>query len=401
MDPRRNPFAPGAGSRPPALAGRERILDEVAIALDRIRAGRHAQSGVLIGLRGVGKTVLLNEMRRAAEGSGIFCVPVEAPEGQTLPALLVPALRTALLKLDRGQAAMTMAKRSLGALARFVKAFKLSYGELEASLDLGEVGVADNGDLDADLTDLIDVVGQAASERGTAMVLFVDELQYVPERELAALITALHRARQNERPITMVAAGLPQLPGQMGRAKSYAERLFKFTTIGPLADRAARTALVRPVEEEGCTIEAAALARILEVTQNYPYFLQEWGKQAWDAAERCPISLGDVEAAHPAAIASLDDSFFRVRFERLTPAEKRYLRAMAELGAGPYSSTAVAQLIGRKSNAFGPLRASLVAKGMIYAPGYGQTAFTVPLFDAFMRRTLPGGETVSPWAGET
>jgi len=389
MDPRRNPFSPGAGSRPPELAGRENILENVAIALDRIRAGRHSQSYVLIGLRGVGKTVLLNEMRRAAEGAGLFCVPIEAPEGQTLPAILVPALRTALLKLDRGQAAMTVAKRSLGALARFVKALKLSYGELEASINLGEVGVADNGDLDSDLVDLIDIVGRAAAERQTAMVLFIDELQYVPERELAALITALHRARQNDRPITMVAAGLPQLPGQMGRAKSYAERLFLFTTIGPLTDAAATSAIVRPIEDEDCSITPEALAQILAVTRNYPYFLQEWGKQAWDSAASCPITADDVALAHPTAIAELDDSFFRVRFDRLTPAEKRYLRAMAELGPGPSSSTAIAETLDRKPSSFGPLRASLVAKGMIFTPGYGQTAFTVPLFDEFMRRALP------------
>jgi hypothetical protein len=389
MHPRRNPFAPGAGSRPPELAGRDAIMEEVAIALDRIRMGRHAQSAILIGLRGVGKTVLLNETRRAAEGVGIACVPIEAPEGQTLPAMLVPALRTALLKLDRGQAAMTVAKRGLGALARFVKAFKLSYGELAASLDLGEVGVADNGDLDADLADLIDIVGRAAAERGTAIVLFIDELQYVSERELGSLITALHLARQNDRPITMVAAGLPQLPGQMGRAKSYAERLFLFRSIGPLTNEAATMAIVRPIEEEDCNIDDDALARILEVTQNYPYFLQEWGKQAWDAADRCPISRADVDAAHPAALSALDDSFFRVRFERLTPAEKRYLRAMAELGPGPCPSTAIADQLNRKPNAFGPLRASLIAKGMIYTPEYGQTAFTVPLFDEFMRRAIP------------
>ncbi|MDE2116229.1 MAG: ATP-binding protein, partial [Hyphomicrobiales bacterium] len=260
------------------------------MALDRIRHGRHAQSTILIGLRGVGKTVLLNEMRRAAEGEGIFTVPMEAPEGQSLPNLLVPALRTALLKIDRGQAAMTLAKRGLGALARFVKAFKLSYGELEASLDFGEIGVADNGNLEADLIDLIDVTGAAAAERKTAIVLFIDELQYVPERELAALITALHRARQNERPITMVAAGLPQLAGQMGKAKSYAERLFLFTSIGPLDNAAATSAIVHPIEAEACSIEPEAVIKILEVTRGYPYFLQEWGKQCWEAAERCPIT---------------------------------------------------------------------------------------------------------------
>ncbi|HEV7232921.1 MAG TPA: ATP-binding protein [Sphingorhabdus sp.] len=389
MDPRRNPFAPGAGSRPPELAGREAVLESVAIALDRIRNGRHAQSAILIGLRGVGKTVLLNEMRRGAEGEGIAAVPIEAPEGQSLPAMLVPALRTALLKLDRGQAAMTFAKRGLGALARFVKAFKLSYGELEASINLGEIGIADNGDLESDLIDLVDLIGAAAGERGTAMVLFIDELQYVEERELAALITALHRARQNDRPVAMVAAGLPQLAGQMGKAKSYAERLFLFTSIGPLDDAAATAAIVHPIEAEECSIEANAVARILEVTQGYPYFLQEWGKQCWDAADDCPITAEDVELAYATAIAALDDSFFRVRFDRLTPSEKRYLRAMADLGDGPHNSTAIAERLDRKATSVGPVRASLISKGMIYTPGYGQSAFTVPLFGAFMRRVMP------------
>lgn len=389
MDPRRNPFAPGAGSRPPELAGRDAIMEDVSIALHRIAHGRHAQSVILMGLRGVGKTVLLNELRRAAEGEGIVAVPIEAPEGQSLPSLIVPALRTALLRLDRGQAAMTLAKRGLGALARFVKAFKLSYGELEASLDLGEPGVADNGDLEADLIDLIDVAGAAAGERGTALVLFIDELQYVPERELAALITALHRARQNDRPITLVGAGLPQLAGQMGRAKSYAERLFVFAQIGPLPPDAARAALANPIRAEDCDITDDAVDQVLSVTRGYPYFLQEWGKQCWDAAASCPITAADVAIASPAAIAALDASFFRVRFDRLTPSEKRYLRGMAALGEGPYISSAIAEHLGKKPNAFGPVRASLIAKGMIYTPGYGETDFTVPLFDAFMRRAIP------------
>lgn len=389
MDPRRNPFAPGAGSNPPELAGREAVLDNIAIALDRIRNGRHAQSAILIGLRGVGKTVLLNQIRKSAEGEGMITVPIEAPEGQSLPVMLVPALRTALLKLDRGQAAMTLAKRGLGALARFVKAFKLSYGELEASIDLGEAGVADNGDLESDLIDLIDLGGAAAAERGTAMVLFIDELQYVAEPELAALITALHRARQNDRPITLVAAGLPQLAGQMGKAKSYAERLFLFTSIGSLDVEAATAAIVHPIEAEDCAIEPAAVTKILDVTKGYPYFLQEWGKQCWEAADQCPITAQDVDVAYPVAIAALDGSFFRVRFDRMTPSEKRYLRAMADLGEGPYSSSAIADHMGRKPSSYGPVRASLIAKGMIYVPGYGETAFTVPLFDAFMRRIMP------------
>lgn len=306
--------------------------------------------------------------------------------------MIVPALRTALLKLDRGQAAMTLAKRGIGALARFVKAFKLSYGELEASLDLGEIGVADNGDLESDLIDLLDLAGAAAGERGTALVLFVDELQYVQERELAALITALHRARQNDRPITLVAAGLPQIVGLAGKAKSYAERLFLFEAIGPLDADAAHAALVRPIEAEEAKRSEEAVAEIARMTQGYPYFLQEWGKQSWDAAALSPISVGDVEMAHPAAIAALDASFFRVRFDRLTPAERPYLRAMATLGEGPHNSGQIADHIGRKASSFGPVRASLIAKGMIYTPGYGQTAFTVPLFDAFMRRAMPHEE---------
>ena len=221
------------------------------------------------------------------------------------------------------------------------------------------------------------------------MVMFIDELQYVPEHELAALITALHRARQNDQPITLVAAGLPQLAGQMGKAKSYAERLFLFTNIGPLNQVDATSAIVHPIEAEDCSIEPEAVFNILQITKGYPYFLQEWGKQCWDAANQCPITANDVDLACPTAIAALDDSFFRVRFDRITPSEKRYLRAMADLGEGPYSSTTIAEHMNRKPSSFGPVRASLIAKGMIYQPGYGETAFTVPSFDAFMRRIMP------------
>lgn len=389
MDPRSNPYAPGAGSRPPELAGRDDVLDRAAVALDRIRLGRHAQSHILVGLRGVGKTVLLNKIARDAEGRGIVTVVIEAPEGRSLPALLVPAMREALVRLDRGERALTMAKRALGTLARFVRAFKLGYGELEASIDLGELGVADSGDLDHDLIGLLDSVGRAAAERDTAFVLSIDELQYVTEAELASLITALHRMRQDERPVTMVAAGLPQLVGRTGRAKSYAERLFRFEPIGPLDPQSARNALVRPAEAEGVTFENAALDEILSVTGRYPYFLQEWGKQSWDVAASSPIAATDVARATPAAIAALDHSFFRVRFDRLTPSEKRYLRAMADLGAGPVPSSDVANHLGRKISSLGPVRASLIAKGMIYTPEYGRTAFTVPLFDEFMKRAMP------------
>jgi len=389
MDPRRNPFAPGAGTRPPELAGRDTLLERTAIALDRIRAGRAARPGILYGLRGVGKTVLLTTMRDAAEGEGMTIVAIEAPENRSLPGILVPALRAALLRLDRMKQASEGVKRALRALAGFAK-LKVKYEDLEVGLDFEpEPGLADSGDLDADLVDLIVTVGEAASERSSAVILVIDELQYVPEEQLAALISALHRASQKQLPVTMIAAGLPQLLGQMGRAKSYAERLFEFVAVGPLDRDAAREAIQLPVEREGETIEEGALDAIVDQTQGYPYFLQEWGKHSWDVAAASPVTRADVELATRSALAELDASFFRVRFDRLTPAEKRYLRAMATLGPGPHRSGDVADALNVKVSSVAPTRNSLIAKGMLYSPAHGDTAFTVPLFDAFMRRVMP------------
>lgn len=389
MDPRRNPFAPGAGTPPPELAGRDALLERNAVALDRIRAGRAARPSILYGLRGVGKTVLLSAMRDAAEGEGMTIVAIEAPENRSLPGILVPALRAALLRLDRMKQATAGVTRALKALAGFAK-LKVKYDDLEVALDFEpEPGLADSGDLDADLTDLIVAVGEAAQERKSAVVLVIDELQYVPEEQLAALISALHRAAQKQLPVTMLAAGLPQLLGQMGRAKSYAERLFEFVTIGPLDDAAARDALRLPIEREEEAIDDAALDAIVAQTQGYPYFLQEWGKHGWDAATASPITVEDIEAAAVSALAELDASFFRVRFDRLTPSEKRYLRAMAERGPGPHRSGEVAEELGVKVSSVAPTRNSLIAKGMLYSPAHGDTAFTVPLFDAFMRRVMP------------
>lgn len=389
MDPRRNPFAPGAGTPPPELAGRDALLERNAVALDRIRMGRAARPSILYGLRGVGKTVLLSTMRDAAEGEGMTIVAIEAPENRSLPGILVPALRAALLRLDRMKQASAGVRRALVALAGFAK-LKVKYDDLEVALDFEpEPGLADSGDLESDLADLIVAVGEAAKERGSAVILVIDELQYVPEEQLAALISALHRAAQRQLPITMLAAGLPQLLGQMGRAKSYAERLFEFVSVGPLDEAAARDAIRLPVEREEEAIDDAALDAIVAQTQGYPYFLQEWGKHGWDAADGSPISAEDIEAATRSALAELDASFFRVRFDRLTPAEKRYLRAMAGIGPGPHRSGDVADALGVKVSSVAPTRNSLIAKGMLYSPAHGDTAFTVPLFDAFMRRVMP------------
>ena len=391
MDPIRNPYTPGAGTPPPELAGREELLEQVRIALERVRIGRPAKSVLMVGLRGVGKTVLLDRMRNDAEAAGIHTLRMEAPEGRSLPSILAPELRRALLRISRIARAQDMARRALRGLAGFAGALKVKYQDIEVGLDFEpEPGLADNGDLELDLQDLLEVSGRAAQQAGSALVLFIDELQYVEEGQLAALITALHRTAQRGLPVILVGAGLPQLPGRMGRAKSYAERLFDFPEIGPLSNADARLAIAKPAGEEGVLIDDDALERIVQQTQGYPYFLQEWGKHAWDSAEDSPITLQDVEAGSVTAVAALDESFFRVRFDRLTPFEKRYLRAMAELGPGPHRSGAISEVLNRDVRSLGPVRSQLIAKGMIWSPSHGDTAFTVPLFDEYLRRIMPG-----------
>ncbi|OGA35966.1 MAG: AAA family ATPase [Betaproteobacteria bacterium RIFCSPLOWO2_12_FULL_64_23] len=393
MDPVSNPFAPGAGTPPPELAGRDDLREMVRVAIERVRRGLPTKSILMVGLRGVGKTVLLDRMRDDAEAAKIHTVRIEAPEGRSLPALLAPQLRQALLRLSRNEQAKALAQRALRALSGFAKALKIKYQDIEVGVDFDpEPGLADNGDLEHDLQALLEVVGAAAQKAGTALVLFIDELQYVQEDQLAALITALHRTAQRRLPVVLVGAGLPQLRGRMGHAKSYAERLFDFPEIGALAEPAAKIAIRKPAEAQGVKINEDALARIVKETHGYPYFLQEWGKHAWDAAVASPISLRDVGLASKAAVAALDESFFRVRFDRLTPVEKKYLRAMAELGPGPHRSGDVAERLDRKVTSLGPTRNQLIAKGMVWSPSHGDTAFTVPLFDEFMRRIMPGDD---------
>ena len=281
----------------------------------------------------------------------------------------------------------------LRGLAGFAKALKFKYQDIEVGLDFDpEPGLADNGDLEHDLQALLEVVGAAGQKAETALVLFIDELQYVEEDELAALITALHRTAQRRLPVVLVGAGLPQLRGRMGRAKSYAERLFDFPEIGALDPPASKIAIAKPAAAQGVKVNENALDRIIQETHRYPYFLQEWGKHAWDTASKSPITLHDVEVASKTAVAALDESFFRVRFDRLTPVEKRYLRAMAELGAGPHRSGDIAEILDRKVTSLGPTRNQLIAKGMVWSPSHGDTAFTVPLFDQFMHRIMPGDD---------
>lgn len=393
MDPIRNPFAPGAGTPPPELAGRDDLRESLRVALERARIGRPAKSAMLVGLRGVGKTVLLDRVRDDAEAAGIHTVRIEAPEGRSLPAMLAPQMRQALLRLSTLEAARQFAVRGLRALAGFVGKLKLTYQDIEVGLDYEpEPGLADNGDLEHDLQALFEQVGQAARAAGTALALFIDELQYVPEAQMAALITAIHRTEQRRLPVVLVGAGLPQLRGQMGNAKSYAERLFDFPAIGPLSREAAELAIRKPLADEGVDIDDDAMARLVEVTEGYPYFIQQWGFYTWQAARASPITRDDVELASTLAVAALDESFFRVRFDRLTPRERQYLRAMAELGAGPHRSGDIADSFGAPVTSLAPTRSALIAKGMIWSPNHGDTAFTVPMFDRFLKRIMPGSD---------
>ncbi len=395
MDSISSPFSPGAGSPPPELAGRAVLLEQARVLLGRVKAKRPEKSLLLTGLRGVGKTVLLNEIERMAQRDGYRTILVEAHEGKPLPVLLAPHLRRLLFDLDRSAAAGDKARRALAVLKSFVGAIKLKVGDLDIGLDIEPAsGSADSGDLEADLPSLFTALGEAAQERGAAVALLIDEIQYFSATELSALIMAMHKMQQRQLPMVLIGAGLPILPGLMGESKSYAERLFSFPDIGPLPEFDAIKALQEPVMDAGESFEPAALAEIFRVTKGYPYFLQEWGYQAWNHASKSPIGLAVVHDTSGLVSQRLDENFFRVRFDRLTPKEKRYLRAMAELGPGPHRTGDVADTLQVKINTLGPVRASLIKQGMVYSPSHGDMAFTVPLFDEFMRRSMPQFEAL-------
>lgn len=386
MDELTNPYRPGAGTNPPALLGRDELIDHFGVAVRRALAGHPGKSVMPIGLRGVGKTVLLNRFAEIAEHEGLAVGFIEAPESGDFRSLLVNRLRKVLLSYD-GEKVTAKVLRAL----RVLKTFSLQLPDgSRFSIDVDALpGQADSGNLSEDLTDLLVAVGEAAADRGSGVLLAIDELQYLREQELAALITAIHRTTQRDLPVVLVGAGLPQLPGLAGDAKSYAERLFEFPHIGSLDADDARAAILVPADEQGVHFTSAAVDAVIEKAHGYPYFLQEWGYHVWNAADGGTIDHHLVERVTPRVVKHLDDNFFLVRFDRLTPAEKRYLRAMAELGAGPHRSGDIATELGVRVESVAPRRSGLIAKGMIYSPAYGDTAFTVPLFDEFLRRELP------------
>ena len=385
MDPVRNPFAPGAGSQPPELAGREEIIAAADTALQRVLLGRPAQSQMLLGLRGVGKTVLLNKIEQIAEGHGYFTSFIEAPEDRKLVDLLYPKVFQALRKLSLVEAAKTATYTAMRTLRSFASAFKISMGDFEIAVD-PEPGVADSGNLEYDVTELFLKVGEAAKAAGRGWALLIDEVQYLSTEELGALIVAIHRVNQKGLPILLFGAGLPAIAALSGDAKSYAERLFIFPKVDALSEADAANAIRQPIEEEGETIEEPLLERIVALTKGYPYFLQEWGYQVWNVSQTSPISIDCIEAAENGALRRLDEGFFKVRIDRLTPKEREYVIAMARLGPGPYRSSDVADILGEKLTTLGPRRAQIIAKGMIYSPAHGDIAFTVPMFDEYLER---------------
>lgn len=390
MDPIKNPFSPGAGAPPPELVGRDPLLEEARILLGRVKQKRPEKSLLLTGLRGVGKTVLLNEIERMARKDGYQSILLEAHEEKPLGELIFPALRGLLYELDRTAGAGDKVKRGLAVLRSFIGSIKLTVGDVAMGLDIEAAkGTADSGDLEIDLPNLFIAIAEAAEERQTAVAILIDEIQYLSQKELGAIIMAMHKMQQKQLPLVLIAAGLPVLPGMAGESKSYAERLFNFPDIGALSEADAAKALRDPARNVGVEYEDDALRDVYRLTHGYPYFLQEWGYQSWNMATASPITLKVVQDATPEVIRRLDKNFFRVRFDRLTPSEKNFLRAMAQLGAGSHRTGDIAATLGVSVKGIGPVRAKLIRKGMIYSPAHGDMAFTVPLFDEFMIRAMP------------
>jgi len=385
MDPINNPYSPGAGVPPPELAGREGILQDAENIIKRVKNGHATQSQILLGLRGVGKTVLLNRIDQIAENLGCETSIFEADMDRALPQLLTQQLHRLLLKLDRRKRMGDEVKKAFSLLQAFAAIFRVHMGEFQ----VGVAGATATGDLSIDLTDLLVAIGEAAKARNTVAVILVDEVQYIAKDDLGALIMALHKISQRKLPLLFFGAGLPQLAQLAGDAKSYSERLFTYPEVGPLGSEAARSALVEPARREGVEYDAEALETILQETEGYPFFLQVWGSHVWQAAKGSPITVSNARKASKSAVAALDEGFFKVRFERLTERQQQYARAMAEFGNEPANSTAVANLLGMTVKKAAPVRDEVIKKGMAYSPKRGLVAFTVPKFDEYMKRAMP------------
>ena len=391
MDPRSNPYTPNAGARPPVLVGRDGELTAFDVLLGRLAAGHTEQAIIVVGLRGVGKTVLLGEFRRRAIELGWHVVEIEVSkwEETQFRAGLAREVRRVLHRIGNSSRWTEAVKRAAGVLKSFTLRVDPE-GRLTVGLDVDPAaGFADSGDLNADLTDLLVSLGEAARDRGTGVVLLFDELHYLTTAQMEALISAVHRSVQNALPITVAAAGLPQIHELVGNAKTYAERLFRFGELGRLGSSDAERVLREPAARLGVTFSDPALRVGLDFSEGYPYFLQEFGQSVWAVAGDDEISDRDAETAAVAVEEKLDSGFFKVRLDRTTELQKSYLRAMAELGPEPQQAGHVAELLGRSSSQCGPIRRQLLDKGLLYTTGHGYAAFTVPKFDEYLKRTIP------------
>jgi hypothetical protein len=388
MDPRRNPYTPGAGTPPLELAGREDVIEGARITLDRIKNGRPGRSSMLLGLRGVGKTVLLNSIYNLAEERGYMTIRMEAPEGGELAQRAFPDLKRILIRLSTVDNIRERLKLAGAALRNFAAIFKVSYEGIDFGASPTD-SIADSGDLERDFAELLRAVIEAARAANRPIAFFVDEIQYLRSNELAALALTCHEASQRSLPFVLYGAGLPQIAKLAGDAKSYSERLFEFPSVGALPPAAARRAITEPAHREGVAFTPEAVEDILHQTGCYPYFLQEWGSAVWNTATAAPITYDDVQSATHRIIPHLDQSFFRVRFDRCKPVQQKYLRAMAELGPGPHQTGSIAAQLGCEPSEVAATRAQLISLGMIWSQRHGETAFTVPLFDQFMKRQIP------------
>jgi hypothetical protein len=391
MDPVSNPYTPGAGSRPPALAGRDEELRTFEILLERLRRGRSEKSMLITGLRGVGKTVLLDTFERIAEDAKFATAFSEITHETDFRAMIARDARRTLLSISPVDRMKQMGRRAVAVFKAF--SIKVPDGP-EISVDMeAALGHGDSGDVSEDLTDLFIALGRAAKEHKTGVVFFFDEIQFLARDELEALIAALHRVSQQALPLTLIGAGLPQIPELTGAAKSYSERLFNFPKIGMLPAEEARRALVVPAEAEGAGYEDAAVEVVLAFTEGYPYFLQEYGKHVWNLADGPMIRQKDARQARRHVQLHLDDNFFRVRIARCTTAELEYLTAMAKIGDGPYKSGEIAKRMGKSGpQNVAATRARVIEKGLVYSPSYGLNAFTVPHFADYMRRSFPSSQ---------
>jgi len=391
VDSIRNPYTPNAGATPEIVAGRAEYVRAFGVLLERLRRGRTEQSMILTGLRGVGKTVLLNEFAEQARAAKWEVVEVEASkhEDAHFRQLFASLLRSALLQISPRKRWNDRARRAAEVLTSFALSVNPE-GTWTMTWDVAPAeGLADHGDLAMDLTDVLVAVGEAAQDSGRGIAILVDEVQFLQSRQLEALIQALHKTVQRRLPVTFVGAGLPQIAELAGDAKSYAERLFRFPMVDSLAEADARDALTTPAEREGARFTEDAVTLALEITKGYPYFIQELGYQVWEIAEGPTITAEDIDTARDGYLAKLDGSFFRVRLNRSTPLQTAYLRAMAELGPDPAKASDVARVLRRESTQLGPTRAELIDMCLLYTPDHGYAAFTVPDFDEFMKRAVP------------